>query len=289
MLRIVTTGPAAWFLAVWRVRSPAPKVGNSYHEVGGPGNTERVRGPASGRRPAGGQDALTITGMPPRHHEVTRLEGFSDAVFGFALTLLVVSLEVPNSVGELVADMKGLLGFALMFAMVCWIWYEHNIFFRSYGLQDQWTVFLNCVLLFVVLFYVYPLKFLTAALMREFFGIGSENGPRIGSFAEGSKLMLLYSTGVVLIFAVFTLLYRHAWNRRAALALTAKEELSLRFGQRGHLISMGLGLASLAIVLTTGQSGVAGIIYVLMGPLHAWNGYRAGKAHHQLEMQTTNS
>ena len=29
--------------------------------------------------------------------EVSRLEGFSDAVFGFALTLLVVSLEVPEA------------------------------------------------------------------------------------------------------------------------------------------------------------------------------------------------
>ena len=32
--------------------------------------------------------------------EITRLEGSSDAVFGFALTLLVVSLEVPRTYAE---------------------------------------------------------------------------------------------------------------------------------------------------------------------------------------------
>ena len=34
--------------------------------------------------------------MPPRHHEVTRFEGFSDAVFGFALTLRVDSVEADR-------------------------------------------------------------------------------------------------------------------------------------------------------------------------------------------------
>ncbi len=39
--------------------------------------------------------------MAAAEHEVTRLEAFSDAVFGFAITLLVVSLEVPNTFDEL--------------------------------------------------------------------------------------------------------------------------------------------------------------------------------------------
>ena len=226
--------------------------------------------------------------MTLRRHGVTRLEGFSDAVFGFALTLLVVSLEVPNSVDELLKDMQGLVGFALMFAMVCWIWYEHNVFFRSYGLEDPWTVFLNCVLLFVVLFYVYPLKFLTAALMRGW-GLGREDGPAIRG-GDGGPLMLLYSSGIVLIFFVFVMLYRHAWKKRATLDLTEKEELSLKFGQRAHLISMGLGLVSLAIVLVDGEmAAIGGMIYGLMGPLHAWNGYQSGKAHHQLDTRTESS
>lgn len=36
-----------------------------------------------------------------RRDEPTRIEGFSDAVFGFSLTLLAFSLEVPSSIEEL--------------------------------------------------------------------------------------------------------------------------------------------------------------------------------------------
>ena len=41
-----------------------------------------------------------------RSHEITRIEGLSDAVFGFAITLLVVSLEVPKTFNELLARMQ---------------------------------------------------------------------------------------------------------------------------------------------------------------------------------------
>jgi uncharacterized membrane protein len=89
--------------------------------------------------------------LPARTHDITRVEAFSDAVFAFALTLLVVSLDVPQSYDELMKLVAGFVPFACSFALLTWIWYEHNVFFRKYGLQDPYTVTLNAVLLFVVL------------------------------------------------------------------------------------------------------------------------------------------
>ncbi|MDH4066283.1 MAG: TMEM175 family protein [Acidobacteriota bacterium] len=221
--------------------------------------------------------------MPRRAHDVTRLEGFSDAVFGFALTLLVVSLETPRSVAELRVLAQGFVPFALTFAMVCWIWYQHNIFFRRYGLQDPWIAFLNAVLLFVVLFYVYPLKFITAVLVGPLV-FGSASTETFGTLDDSRMVMLLYSSGVVLIFGTFLLLYRHAWRLRAELALDASDEIVLRYHSRAHLISMSLGVVSIAIVLAQARlAGVAGLIYVLMGPLHGWNGYQQRRALERLE------
>ena len=96
--------------------------------------------------------------------EVTRLEGFSDAVFGFAITLLVVSLEVPATYDDLVAAFRGLPVFAITFALLLLVWHEHHTFFRQFGLQDGVTIWLNGLLLFVVMVYIYPLKFLFVML-----------------------------------------------------------------------------------------------------------------------------
>jgi uncharacterized membrane protein len=211
-----------------------------------------------------------------RYRDVSRIEGFSDAVFGFALTLLVVQLEVPEDTAGLRDLVRGSVPFAVTFAMICYIWWEHNKFFRRYGLQDAWTAFLNCLLLFVVVFYVYPLKYLATVLL----------GP--GAFPaawDGRYVMKIYSFGLLAIFTVFVMLYRHAFARRGPLALDATELVTLRFNQRAHVISLALAAVSLVLAFSLPENWVAisGILYGLMGPLHAWNGIRMHRALEKLE------
>src|SRR3954468_17033604 len=87
-----------------------------------------------------------------RGGEITRLEGFSDAVIAFAVTLLVVSLEVPKTFDELLGTMSGFLAFGISFALLVLIWHAQYTWFRRYALDDVMTVVLNMTLLFVVLF-----------------------------------------------------------------------------------------------------------------------------------------
>jgi len=96
-----------------------------------------------------------------RGGDVSRVEGFSDAVFAFALTLLVVSLEVPRSFDGLIRTIEGFPAFGVSFLFLVGIWYIHYTFFRRYGLEDTKTIMLNAALMFVVMFYIYPLKFLS--------------------------------------------------------------------------------------------------------------------------------
>src|SRR5438445_8553145 len=109
-----------------------------------------------------------------RSHEISRIEGLSDAVFAFAVTLLVVSLEVPRTFSELMYAMRGFGAFAISFTLLFIVWYNQYKFFRRYGLQDNVTMVLNGILLFVVLFYVYPLKFVFTLIVNMFTGGGAE-------------------------------------------------------------------------------------------------------------------
>jgi uncharacterized membrane protein len=209
------------------------------------------------------------------------MEGFADAVFAFALTLLVVSLEVPNTFDELLATMRGFFAFALSGWLLYSVWFDHYMFFRRYGLQDALTMHLSSVLLFVVLFYVYPLKFLFTALMDELLGFSTQVGNSTGDVVETiragqwSLLLVLFGVGFVVVQLVFFLLYWRAYALRDILKLDAYEASITRQEIQGYLLLAGVGLTSIVVALLGGveASSWAGWVYLLIWPLMRINGY----------------
>lgn len=207
-----------------------------------------------------------------RAGEITRLEAFCDVVFGFAITLLVVSLEVPHSYAELMTDMRGFLPFAACFAQLAMIWRTHYIFSRRYGLEDPYTVFLNVVLLFLVLFYVYPLKFVFTLLFSEVMGVDVSGA--LG-WHEGSVLMRIYAAGFASVFLLFVLMYGHAYRLRRELGLNSVEVLETSFAMRENAVLALIGVTSFLVAFES--PGWAGWLYVAIGPLLWIHGSIFGK------------
>ncbi len=211
-----------------------------------------------------------------RGEDVSRVEGLSDAVFAFAVTLLVVSLEVPGTYADLMRAMQGFLAFGLCFAILIWIWHCHYIFFRRYAIRDLPIVALNAVLLFVVLFYIYPLKFLFTFLIDVALGVAT---PRetIGG-GNMAALMVIYSVGVLTIFGIFLVMFLYAYRKREQLRLDKVELALTRQSIQAHVIHVAVAAVSILIASIGGLSWapVAGFVYVVIGPARAVHGSVTG-------------
>lgn len=237
---------------------------------------------------------------------VSRLESLADVVFALSLALIVVSLRVPDTFAELVEDFRQLPVFAACFAILIWIWHCHYQFHRRYGLEDPLTIALNAALLFTVLVYIYPLRFLfsmlwnSMALRRGPFVLDElghrveradlpadvavvlPDGERYQALFDGASttpLMLLYGLGFATVFGLLALMTYRAWRIRARLELDEREVVITRCTIRAHLISVGVAACSCAIALQGGEwNAPAGMLYASLGPLHGWNGWRMGVA-----------
>jgi len=212
---------------------------------------------------------------------VSRLEGFSDAVFGFALTLLVVSLEVPKDFKELLVAMRGFVAFGICFFVLFQAWRRHYLFFRRYGLEDSFTVALNGVLLFLILLYVYPLKFVFTLFIDGVLGFNRHPGaPSPITMQDVPLLFVIYGLGFASVAGIFALFHWHAWRQREALELNAWERHSTRLEIQRDLMMAGLGLLSVAIAGTLGNrvAGLAGWVYCLIGVVEFIHGAREGEA-----------
>lgn len=226
--------------------------------------------------------------------ETSRVEALSDGVFAFAITLLVVSLEVPRTFDQLLVTMRGFLAFAVTFFMLFHVWHTQYRFFRRYGLDDNFTVWMTALLLFVVLFYVYPLKFVWTFLVNAMLGLGTtvEIAGQVEPVVRAQQvptMLAVYGAGFAAVFAIFALLYLHAHRRRGALELNEVEHFdTVSSFQENALMSL-IGVVSLSIALARHPryTALAGMSYWLIAPVLFLHGHMRGRRRKRLERNLT--
>lgn len=214
----------------------------------------------------------------------TRLEGFSDAVFALCATLLILTLEVPRTYEDLVYIAQGFAPFGLSFAMLIFIWHEHHMFFKRYPLVDTWIVIFNSALLFVVLFYVYPLQLL-ARLLASALGLIDSPASAILMHTDGRGLYVIYFLGAVAVFLCLALLYLRAFAQRDRLQLGVLETFQAKWHAQTYLIVVAVTFVSLLLALLgIGLSfGLPGWASLAVAPLVAWHSHRFSAREEELK------
>lgn len=180
-----------------------------------------------------------------RGASASRLDNLTDAVFGIAITLLIFNLANPNSFTDLLSFTKTLPAFIISISFIVLIWKEHYNFSEVYSLNDGILTFLNTTFIALVIFYVYPLRFLTLFLTNLFFQTEVEV---IIEAQQVPNLIIYYGVAAFAIYFVFFLFYVRALRLREDLQLSTYELLYTR-GQKQRLLIM-FSIPLLSVILT---------------------------------------
>jgi len=111
--------------------------------------------------------------------ETVRMEGFSDAIFAIAITLLVLDLHIPDketltSTAAIISYLKGqwpsYLAISISFFSIYIMWVNHHKLFKQIYTRNTGITFANGLILFLVTAVSYP-----TGLMARFFDTPSAN------------------------------------------------------------------------------------------------------------------
>jgi uncharacterized membrane protein len=229
-----------------------------------------------------------LIGMNPdfryRGEEPGRLENFSDAVFALAITLLLISTSPPTNFEQIKRFAWDLIPFILCMVFIIMVWFEHFTFYFRYGLRNGRMVVLNSIFLVIVLFYVYPLKFLTKLALWPFAIIFNRQNliTELSSMISGedmADLMIIYGIGAFSVSFILMLMYRHAYKKADELQLNEIERFDTQTKIDTNLLMAAVPLVSVAIAILfhwTWMGGMlAGFTYMTYTPIMFIHGSRS--------------
>jgi len=204
---------------------------------------------------------------------MTRIEVFVDAAFAFAVTMLVISFDaIPANWQEIILAIKSIPAFAVAATQMVWIWHEHSVWSRRYGLEDAMTVILSAVLLIVVLVYVYPLRIMASGMFSWMSNGYLPSSFEMESWSQLSGMFVFMGTGFAAMCGVFVLLYQHSARRGMQLRLSETESYETRTiaGIWAGFAFIALLSAAIAVVLPPPWIPFSGFVYMLFAAWGPW-------------------
>ena len=231
-----------------------------------------------------------------RGEEPGRLENFSDAVFALAITLLLISTSAPSNFDQIKKFVWELIPFCACMVLIVLIWHEHFVFYYRYGFRNTKVVVLNTLFLIIVMFYVYPLKFLCKLLLLYPLALAfnQENIlielSQMAKPADTAQLMTIYGIGAASIFLVLMLMYRYALKNSHLLQLNKIEAFDTHASMTSNLLMATVPLLSVVIAFLFRNSPWAGLIsgvtYFLYMPIMFIYNFRRGKRRKKILIET---
>lgn len=216
--------------------------------------------------------------------EVHRLDGFIDAAFAFAASVLAIAgAEVPHNLQDLLSALDRIPAFACSFATLMIFWHRHVRWRDHFRLHDTTSLMLSLMLVFFALIFVYPLNMLFqamfAALYAAFAHQELSGSLTINSVHDVKALYLCYGTAYACMAGCLAGLYRHSLRKAH---MSPVERIDGRENFYTQLGSICVALLSLAVTLvipeTAAWTALPGCLYILLTPIYWTAGRWASKA-----------
>jgi len=188
-----------------------------------------------------------------------RLEAFSDGVFSVAVTLLVLTIQVPHRAASATDLLQGLggqwpyyLGYFTTFLTVGMVWISHHQMLRYFERVDETIQILNLLVLVFI-----TLTPFTTGLLAEYIYPAGTGTDRV--------VVIVFGANWLLNGLVFGLMWSYA--HRNHFLKPAIGEARIKSVTRGFTVSAVITIVGLFVALFNAQISL--LIYLLIAFYHA--------------------